>query len=46
MLIGTEMSDSEDESPEKQLKIALMGDGASGKVLVIVGVLRADRTVT
>ncbi|XP_041369969.1 ras-related protein Rab-28-like [Gigantopelta aegis] len=25
------MSDSEDESPEKQLKIVLMGDGASGK---------------
>ncbi len=26
------MSDSEDESPDKQLKIVVMGDGASGKV--------------
>lgn len=26
------MSDSEDEAPDKQLKIIIMGDGASGKV--------------
>lgn len=26
------MSDSEDEAPDKQLKIVIMGDGASGKV--------------
>ncbi len=26
------MSDSEDENPDKQLKIVVMGDGASGKV--------------
>ena len=26
------MSDSEDETPDKQLKIVIMGDGASGKV--------------
>ena len=26
------MSDSEDEAPDKQLKIVVMGDGASGKV--------------
>ena len=28
------MSDSEDENPDKQLKIVVMGDGASGKVVV------------
>ena len=27
------MSDSEDENPDKQLKIVVMGDGASGKVI-------------
>jgi len=27
------MSDSEEEVPDKQLKIVIMGDGASGKVL-------------
>lgn len=26
------MSDSEDEAPDKQLKVVIMGDGASGKV--------------
>ena len=26
------MSDSEDETPDKQLKIVILGDGASGKV--------------
>ena len=26
------MSDSEDEAPDKQLKIVIIGDGASGKV--------------
>ena len=26
------MSDSEDETKDKQLKIAILGDGASGKV--------------
>ena len=25
------MSDSEDETPDKQLKIVIVGDGASGK---------------
>ena len=30
------MSDSEDESPDKQLKIVVMGDGASGKVSGVV----------
>jgi len=29
------MSDSEDEVPDKQLKIVIMGDGASGKVLFV-----------
>lgn len=28
------MSDSEDEGPDKQLKLIVMGDGASGKVRV------------
>jgi len=26
------MSDSEEENPDRQLKIVIMGDGASGKV--------------
>lgn len=30
------MSDSEEEVPDKQLKIVIMGDGASGKVLFSV----------
>ena len=32
--IWLKMSDSEDENPDKQLKIVVMGDGASGKVVV------------
>ena len=27
------MSDSDDEAPDKQLKIVIVGDGASGKVI-------------
>lgn len=30
------MSDSEEEAPDKQLKIVVMGDGASGKVSIRV----------
>lgn len=29
------MSDSEEETPDKQLKIVIMGDGASGKVKML-----------
>ena len=29
------MSDSEDDSPDKQLKIVVIGDGSSGKVFSI-----------
>ena len=27
------MSDSDDEAPDKQLKLVIVGDGASGKVI-------------
>ena len=30
--LAFKMSDSEDEGPDKQLKLVIMGDGASGKV--------------
>ena len=29
------MSDSEEETPDRQLKIVVMGDGASGKVIFL-----------
>ena len=35
------MSDSEDEAPDKQLKIVIMGDGASGKVKRFIFLLLA-----
>ena len=31
--VNCKMSDSEDETPDKQLKLVVMGDGASGKVI-------------
>lgn len=37
------MSDSEDEAPDKQLKIVIMGDGASGKVKHSISVVFSNR---
>ena len=39
------MSDSEEETPDKQLKIVIMGDGASGKVIVQLSLFRFTKKI-
>ena len=35
------MSDSEEEAPDRQLKLVIMGDGASGKVRFVITIIQA-----